>query len=149
MSAAVLSSPDSATGGGPAGAGRTALRFFARRPDFLLLAVAPIVFVAADLPLASWAVVAAVWTFQSLLQVVFDAKVAATDNPRRVIALLAGGALVRAWTVATALLITGMIDKDTGLIAVLFTLVLFTLYFAARVFGRLLDDADTVSEAGQ
>lgn len=125
------------------------MRFFARRPDFLLLAVAPLVFVAADLPLVAWAVVASVWTLQSLLQLAFDAKVAKTDNPRRVIALLAGGALVRAWTVATALLITGLIDKDTGLIAVVFTLVLFTLYFAARVFGRLLDDADTVSEAGR
>ncbi|MBI5310469.1 MAG: hypothetical protein HZB14_05520 [Actinobacteria bacterium] len=149
MSAAVLSRRPAGNPESPSGAARTALRFFGRRPDFLLLAVALPVFLATELPLAAWAVVAAVWTLQAVLQVAFDAKVASTDNPRRVIALLAGGALVRAWTVATALLITGLLDKDTGLIAVVFTLVLFTLYFAARVFGRLLDDADTVSEAGR
>lgn len=149
MSAAVLSSQSVPAGDGPTGVGRNLLRFFARRPDFIVLLLAPPVFVAAGLPMVAWAVVAVLWIIQTILQYMIDARVEASSDPRRTILLLSGGALARAWAVATALLVLGLIDERAGLTAVVFTLILFTFYFAARVIGRGLNEAETATEGGK
>lgn len=144
MSSAVLT-----TTGTPEGQAPSFGRFILRRPDFVVLALALPVFIAAGFPIAAWAVVTAVWIAQFALQVYLDHRVATADDPKKVIGLLAGGALGRAWFVATALMVTGLIDRDTGVYAIVLTLVVFTAYFIARVMGRLFEESEAVRSAGE
>jgi hypothetical protein len=126
---------------------RTFGRFLAHRPDFVILALALPLFLALDWPIAAWGVVTVLWIAQFILQVVLDAKAASSTDPKRVMGLYMAGALARGWGVATALLITGLVDRETGLYAIVLTAVVFTSYFIAKLFGRLFDEADTVTEA--
>ena len=144
MSSAVLT-----TTGDPAAGGPVIGRFLLRRPDFVVLALALPIFFAAGLPLLSWAAVTIVWVLQFALQAYLDHKVADSTDPKKVLGMLAGGALARAWLVATALLITGLIDRETGLYAILLTMVVFTVYFAAKVMGRLFEESEAVKGAGK
>lgn len=135
--------------GSDGSAARSFGRFLAHRPDFIVLAVALPLFIAFDWPLAAWGIVTVLWIAQFALQVVLDTKAANSTDPKRVMGYYMAGALARGWTVATALLITGLVDRDTGLYAIALTAVVFTSYFIAKLFGRLFDEADTVKEAQQ
>lgn len=126
---------------------RTFGRFLLVRPDFIILALALPLFIALDWPLAAWAIVTVLWTLQFVLQVVLDKKASTSTDPKRVMGYYMAGALGRGWSVATALLITGLIDREVGMFAIALTAVIFTAYFVAKLFGRLFDEADTVSEA--
>ncbi|MFY9488245.1 MAG: hypothetical protein WAP35_06065 [Solirubrobacterales bacterium] len=140
MSAAVLDHAE-------AGPGRVALRFIARRPDFVVLFIALPVFIAAEWPIVAWGVVTVLWTLQFALQLVLDDRVKKATNPRQVMGLLAGGALARGWSVATALLITGLIDERTGMFAIVLTMIVFTSYFIAKLFSRLFEESEAVNGA--
>lgn len=140
MSSAVLGQPAPAA----PGTARTAVRFLANRPDLVVLPLALPVFLATGLPLLAYAVVAVLWILQVVGQVMIDSQVDRTTDPRRKLVMLAGGSLARAWAVATVLLVLGLNDKDAGLVAVVFTAVLFTFYFAAKVFGRMLNNVDQI-----
>jgi hypothetical protein len=141
MSAAAVSAPPAI------GESISPLGFLKLRPDFIVLVLALPVFVVADWPLVAWATVAVVWTLQAVLQFTLEAKASTATNPSHVIGLLAGSALVRGWSVATGLLILGLLNKDAALYAIVLTLVLFTIYFTARVFTRLMAESDAVAEA--
>ena len=127
--------------------GISPLKFLKLRPDFVALAIALPIFIAASWPLLAWGVVALVWTAQAVIQIGLDAKVAGSDDPRRVIGLLAGGALARGWAVATVLLILGLVADDAVLYAIVLTMVVFTVYFIAKVFNRLTNESDAVVRA--
>lgn len=129
------------------GVSMSPLTFFKLRPDFIVLALALPVFLLADWPIIAWATVAVAWTLQTIIQFALEAKVADSDNPRRVIGLLAGGALARAWSVATVLLILGLVAEDSVLYAIVLTMVVFTVYFIAKVFNRLISESDAVVNA--
>lgn len=105
----------------------------ARHPDFVVLAIALPVFIAADWSIYGYAVAAAVWIAQALIQNTLQRRADAADNPRAVVGLIAGGLLGRAWLSAIAVLIAGLIDERAGLAAVVLILVLFTFYFAAKI----------------
>lgn len=122
-------------------------RFLLHRPDFVVLAVALPLFLALNWPIAAWGVVTVLWIAQFALQVVLDSKAAASNDPKRVMGYYMAGALGRGWTVATALLITGLVDRETGMYAIALTAVVFTTYFVAKLFNRLFDEADTIAEA--
>lgn len=141
MSAAAVSAPPAI------GDSMGPLGFLKLRPDFIVLVLALPVFVLAGWPIIAWGTVAVVWSLQAGIQLALESKAASTTNPRQVIGLLAGGALVRGWSVATALLILGLLNKDAALYAIVLTLVLFTIYFTARVFTRLVAESDAVAEA--
>jgi len=64
-----------------------------------------------------------------------------------VIGLLAGGALARGWAVATVLLVLGLVADDAVLYAIVLTMVVFTVYFIAKVFNRLTNESDAVVRA--
>ena len=108
--------------------------FLKIRPDFIVLAGALPVFILAEWPLI-------------VIQFLLEAKVADSDNPRQVIGLLAGGALARAWSVATVLLLLGLFAEDTVLYAIVLTMIVFTVYFVAKVFTRLVGESDAVVNA--
>lgn len=121
--------------------------FLKIRPDFIVLAGALPVFILAEWPLIAWGTVAVAWSIQTVIQFLLEAKVAGSDNPRQVIGLLAGGALARAWSVATVLLLLGLFAEDAVLYAIVLTLIVFTVYFVAKVFTRLVGESDAVVNA--
>ncbi len=105
-----------------------------RHLDLIALAVALPVFLLAGLPLAGWALGAGVWLAQRALQLYFESRVRASDDPRRVVGYTAGGAIARGWLAAAAVLVIGILAGDAvGLSAVVLLLALFTVYFAGRL----------------
>lgn len=126
----------------PGDDGAGALKFVVRHPDFILLALALPVFVAASWPLAGYAVAAVVWCGQSVLVWWLEAKATASRNPRTVAGLLVGGSIARSWIAAFAILIAGVaIGHDAGLACALLLLALFTTYFVNKMIVHYLSPA--------
>jgi hypothetical protein len=112
-----------------------------RQLDLIALALALPVFVIAGLPIAGWALGAGVWLAQRALQLFFESKVRASDDPKTVVGYTAGGAIARGWLAAVAVLAIGILAGDeVGLCAVVLVLVLFTVYFAGRLIGHAADE---------
>ncbi|MGH2905706.1 MAG: hypothetical protein ACRDKI_02935 [Solirubrobacterales bacterium] len=112
-------------------------RVLIRHLDFVVLALALPVFIAADWSLIGYAVAATVWIAQAIAQSWMQHKIDNSDDPRTVVGLTAGGAMARAWFAAIAALIAGVVFGDgTGLAAVGLILVLFTVYFLTKVIGH-------------
>lgn len=107
-----------------------------RNLDLVVLALALPVFLLAGLSLAGYAAMAVIWLAQRALGVVLQGRADASDDPRTVVGLLAGGSMARAWLTALAILATGLVDERAGLAAVLLALVLFTTHFATRLLER-------------
>jgi hypothetical protein len=125
-----------------------------RHLDFVVLALALPVFIAAGWNLYGYAVAAVVWIAQAFVQVWLQKKIDNSDDPRTVVGLTAGGAMGRAWFAAAAALIAGVTIGDAaGLAAVSLILVLFTIYFLTKVLthyyemaGEALDAAEAASD---
>jgi hypothetical protein len=116
----------------------TALRYL----DVALLVAALPVFIAADLPMAGWIVVAAVWVIQYAIEITADRAVfraAAEGNRTRAMGWIGATTLARVWIIALAVLLVGLISsEDAGLAAAVLAAILFTVHFGTRVLGRLL-----------
>lgn len=129
---------------GPAGSSRmaSALRYL----DLVLLAVALPVFIAADLPMAGYVVVAGVWIVMYGIEVGANRAIAgAVERRDRKAAMgwLGATALARAWIVALSVLIVGLAaGKHAGLAAAVLALILFTVHLGTRVLLRFLSQAD-------
>ncbi|MFY9264077.1 MAG: hypothetical protein WAO61_01425 [Solirubrobacterales bacterium] len=130
-------------------AGGNALGAVVRHLDFVALALALPVFVAAGWSLSGYAVAAAVWITQGFVQARLQKKVDTSDDPRTVVGLVAGGSLARAWFAAIAVLVAGLIDERTGLAAVVLILVLFTVYFFTKVVGHYYEQAGAALERAE
>jgi hypothetical protein len=100
-----------------------------RHLDLVVLALALVVFVAADLPLLGWAVATGAWLSQRGVQVLLTRKVRASDNPRAAVGLLSASLLARVWFLALAVLVVGLIDRDAGLAAAVLTAIVFQVWF--------------------
>jgi hypothetical protein len=128
----------------PAGSSRmaSALRYL----DLVLLAVALPVFIAADLPMAGYLVVAGVWVVMYGIEVGANRAIAgAVERRDRKAAMgwLGATALARAWIVALSVLIVGLAaGKHAGLAAAVLALILFTVHLGTRVLLRFLSQAD-------
>jgi hypothetical protein len=136
---------------GPSGAsGPTRLVTALRYLDLVLLAGALPVFIAADLPMAGYVVVACVWAVQYAIEFATDravARAAAEGNRRAAMGWIGATGLARVWIVALAVLLVGLISsKDAGLAAAVLALILFTVHFTGRLLGRVLAPPD---EAGR
>jgi hypothetical protein len=111
-----------------------------RQLDLIALALALPVFVLAGLPILGWVLGAGVWLGQRALQLFFESRVRASDDPKTVVGYTAGGAIARGWLAAVAVLAIGILaGDDVGLSAVALVLVLFTVYFAARLIEHGAD----------
>jgi hypothetical protein len=97
--------------------------------DLVILAVALVVFVAADLPLLGWAVATGAWLSQRGLQVLLTRRAQASANPRAAVGLLSASLLARVWFLALAVLAVGLIDRDAGLAAAVLTAIVFQAWF--------------------
>jgi hypothetical protein len=108
-----------------------------RALDLIVLAAALAVFALAGLPLAAYAVAAIVWVAQRALGQALQRRAAASEDPKAVVGLIAGGSMARAWLMALAVLATGLVAGErAGLAAALLIVVLFTTYFISRLIGR-------------
>ena len=108
-----------------------------RHLDLVVLALALVVFVLAGLPLVGWAAAAVAWVVQRLIGDALERRAQAAEDPRKVVGLLAGGSMGRAWLTALAVLAVGLVaGEEAGLAAVVLILVLFTTYFTSRLILR-------------
>ena len=115
-----------------------AVRFF----DLAVLAAALPVFLAADLPMLAYAVVAVIWLLSLGIEIWTERHVRrelAKGNRRDAMGWTAATALGRVWTLALAVLIVGLADdRETGLVAALLAAVLFTVHLAGRLLARAM-----------
>jgi hypothetical protein len=131
--------------GGIAGSSRmaTALRYF----DLVLLAAALPVFIAADLPMTAYAVVALVWIAQHGVEVLTNRAVrraAARGDRRAAMGWVGATTLGRVWTVTLAVLLVGVLSsKDAGLAAAVLAAILFTVHLGGRLLAKLLVPEET------
>jgi hypothetical protein len=130
--------------GGALGSSRmaTALRYF----DLVLLAVALPVFLAADLPMAGYLVVAGVWLVMYGIEIGANRAIAGAverRDRRAAMGWLGATALARAWIVSLSVLVVGLTaGKHAGLAAAILALILFTVHLGTRVLLRFLSQAE-------
>jgi hypothetical protein len=128
---------------GPSGAaGPSRMANLLRYLDLGLLAVALPVFIAADLPIAGYVVVALVWIAQHGIELWAEraaARAIERGDRRSAMGWVGATTLARVWIIALAVLLVGLIDsKDAGLAAAVLAAILFTVHFGARLLARLL-----------
>jgi hypothetical protein len=120
----------------------TALRYL----DLALLVVALPVFIAADLPLIGYAVVAAVWVVLYAIEIAANRAIAGAverRDRRAAMGFTAGSGLARAWVVTLSVLIVGLAaGRHAGLAAAVLALVLFTVHLGTRVILRLREQPE-------
>lgn len=109
--------------------------------DLALLAAALPVFIAAGLPMLGYGVLAGVWLAQ--LAIEYFAERRATrllrdGNRRGAMGIVAATTLGRVWLVALSVLLVGLEEREAGLAAAVFAVILFTVHLGARVLSRLL-----------
>lgn len=111
--------------------------------DLLALLIALAVFLIGDLPLLGYAVAAAVWLLQRGVQVLAQRRMKqelAAGNRQKAMGFVAGSTLGRVWLMATAVLLVGIAERESGLAAAILLLALFTISFAAQGLAHLFDD---------
>jgi hypothetical protein len=111
--------------------------------DLLLLAAALVVFLFADWPLLGYAAAAAVWLAQRGIQALANRRSKEqlrAGNRQKAMGIVAATTLGRVWLMATAVLLVGLAERESGLAAAVLLAVLFTVSFAAQGLAHLLDD---------
>ena len=125
---------------GVPGSSRTAnvLRYL----DLVLLAAALPVFIAADLPMSGYLVIAGVWLVLYGIEIGANRAIAGAverRDRRAAMGWLGATGLASAWVVTLAVLIVGLTaGKPAGLAAAVLALILFTVHLGTRVLLRLL-----------
>lgn len=111
--------------------------------DLIALLVALAVFLLGDLPLLGYAVAAAVWLLQRGIQMLAQRRMKqelAAGNRQKAMGFIAGSTLGRVWLMATAVLLVGIVERESGLASAILLLALFTISFAAQGLAHLFDD---------
>jgi hypothetical protein len=105
--------------------------------DVLVLAVALVLFVVAELPLGGWLLGAAVWAVWRGIGEVAERRAAASRDPRAVAGIATASMIGRGWLMGLTLLGVGLVaGDDVGLTAALLCVVLFTVSFTTRIVLR-------------
>ncbi len=111
--------------------------------DLIALLAALAVFLLGDLPLLGYAVAAAVWLLQRGIQMLAQRRMKqelAAGNRQKAMGFVAGSTLGRVWLMATAVLLVGIAERESGLASAILLLALFTISFAAQGLAHLFDD---------
>jgi hypothetical protein len=120
------------------GRAATLVRYF----DLVLLVAALPVFIAADLPLIGYAVVAVVWLAALAVESYAERRARRElQGGRRLDAMgwIAATSLGRVWTVALAVLLVGLLaEREAGLAAGVLAAVIFTVHFGCRFIARAM-----------
>lgn len=113
--------------------------------DLIALLAALAVFVLGDLPLLGFAVAAAVWLLQRGIQMLAQRRMKqelAAGNRQKAMGIVAGSTLGRVWLMATAVLLVGIAERESGLASAILLLALFTISFAAQGLAHLFDEPE-------
>jgi hypothetical protein len=133
---------DGSSGADRSSRGALALRYF----DLVLLAAALPVFLAADLPMAGYVVLAAAWIAQHALELAANratSRALERGDRRAALGWVGATTLARVWLVALAVLLVGVLDeREAGLAAAVLAAILFTVHFGGRLLGRLIENPD-------
>jgi hypothetical protein len=111
--------------------------------DLLALVAALAVFLLGGFPLLGYAVAAAAWLAQRGIQVLATRRMKqelAAGNRQKAMGFIAGSTLGRVWLMATAVLLVGIAERQSGLAAGVLLAALFTISFAAQGLAHLFDD---------
>jgi hypothetical protein len=112
----------------------------------LALALALPVFLLADLSLLGYAVGGGAWVVQKVIAMALQRRADASRDPRTVVGLLMGGAILRGWLCAGVVLAVGLTaDERAGLAATLLVLLLFTIYISVKFVERGLSALDVAA----
>jgi hypothetical protein len=136
--------------GGAVGSTRmaTVLRYL----DLVLLVAALPVFIAADLPISGYVVVAGVWILLYGIEIGANRAIAGAverRDRRAAMGWTAGSGLARAWVVTLSVLIVGLAaGKHAGLAAAVLALILFTVHLGSRVIARMLTPSEDAGGGG-
>jgi len=110
--------------------------------DLALLAAGLPVFIAADLPMVAYAVVAAIWLAALAIEAYAERRAMRElkgGNRRDAMGWIAATTLSRVWIVALAVLLVGLLEeRDTGLAAAVLAAILFTVHLACRFIARAM-----------
>jgi len=108
-----------------------------RNIDLVLLAIALVVFLVADLPMGGWITGAAVWAMWRGIGWFSDRKAAQATDPKQVAGIAAGSMIGRGWLMAAILVSVGLLtDDEVGLSAAVLSVVLFTAWFTTKMILR-------------
>ena len=113
-----------------------------RNADLAVLAVALPVFLLADLPIAGYLAATAAWLVGRAVKLGSERRATqllAAGDRQAALRPQAIGTLTRVWIVTGAVLITGLIDRESGLAAAVLAAVLFTVYLLGLFLYRFLD----------
>jgi hypothetical protein len=116
--------------------------------DLLVLTASLAVFLLGGLPMLGFAAGAAAWLLQRGIQALAARRAKAelaAGRRQRAMATIAATTLGRVWLMATAVLLTGLAEREAGLASAVLLAVLFTVSFAAQGLAHLFDEP----EAGQ
>ncbi|HWC08493.1 MAG TPA: hypothetical protein VG458_05530 [Solirubrobacterales bacterium] len=109
--------------------------------DLLLLAAGLVVFLLGDFPMLGYAVGAAVWIIQRVVQEIATRRATrelAAGNRQRAMGIVAATTLGRVWLMATTVLVVGLTaEKQDGLAAAVMVLVFFTVTFVIQGLSHL------------
>ncbi len=113
--------------------------------DPLALAAALAIFLLGGFPMLGFAVAAAVWVLQRGIQM-YAAKRSQAElkagNRQKAMGMIAATTLGRVWLMATAVLLVGLAERESGLAAAVMLLALFTISFAAQGLSHLFGEPE-------
>jgi hypothetical protein len=113
--------------------------------DLIALAAALAIFLLGGFPLLGYAAAAAVWLAQRGLQMLAQRRMRehlAAGNRQKAMGIVAGTTLGRVWLMATAVLLVGLAERESGLAAAVLLAALFTISFAAQGLSHLLEQPE-------
>ncbi|HVY79163.1 MAG TPA: hypothetical protein VG898_11710 [Solirubrobacterales bacterium] len=118
--------------------------------DLVVLAAALAVFLLGGLPMLAYAVGAAAWLVQRGVQMLAERRAKAelaAGRRQRAMGIVAATTLGRVWLLATAVLLTGLAEREAGLAEAILLAVLFTVSFAAQGIAHLFDEEPEAGKA--
>jgi len=113
--------------------------------DLIALAAALAVFLLGGFPLLGYGAAAAAWLAQRGIQALATRRMKehlAAGNRQKAMGIVAGSTLGRVWLMATAVLLVGIAERESGLAAAVLLAVLFTISFAAQGLSHLLEQPE-------
>lgn len=107
-----------------------------RHLDLLAVALGLPVFIAAGLPLLGWGAIAAAWLAARGVQLLAERRAVRRGDRRAAMSARAAALVARLYATGTTVFLVGLADRDAGVAAGVFALIVFTLWFAAQFLGR-------------
>jgi hypothetical protein len=129
--------------GGSSGVGPAERPSLWRFIDLALMSAGLPVFLLAGLPMLGYGVLAAAWLAQHGLELGAERLASRSledRNRKAAMGWIAAATLARVWLVALAILLVGLAEREAGLAAAVFAVILVTVHLVAR-FATRSDEA--------